>query len=130
MSRKVIIIDDEPHCRNVVAKIIAEHCPDLNVVAECADGIEGLAAILRHHPDLVFLDIEMPRMNGFQMLDALGSGDLHFSLIFTTAYDQFAVTAFKYSAFDYLLKPIDESELTASIKKLQYPGTPFASCSI
>lgn len=126
MSRKVIIIDDEPHCRNVVAKIIAEHCPELNVVAECGDGIEGLAAILRYHPDLVFLDIEMPRMNGFQMLDALGSGDLHFSLIFTTAYDQFAVTAFKYSAFDYLLKPIDESELTASIKKLQYPGTPFA----
>ncbi len=121
---KAIIIDDEPHCRNVILRILEKHCLELVVVAPCADGIEGLKAILKHQPDVVFLDIEMPRMNGFQMLEALDNEDLNFTLIFTTAYDKFAVQAFKYSAFDYLLKPIDDDELIAAVQKLEKKMTP------
>ena len=121
---KAIIIDDEPHCRNVIMRILEKHCPELVIVAMCANGIEGLKAIIKHQPDVVFLDIEMPLMNGFQMLESLGDEDIHFTLIFTTAYDKFAVQAFKYSAFDYLLKPIDDAELVAVIQKLEKKSTP------
>ena len=121
---RAIIIDDEPHCRNVIVRVLEKHCPDLVIVATCADGIEGLKAIVKHQPDVVFLDIEMPRMNGFQMLESLGNEDINFTLIFTTAYDKFAVQAFKYSAFDYLLKPIDDMELVAAVQKLEKKMTP------
>ncbi len=121
---KTIIIDDEPHCRNVIERIVEKHCPQIDIIASCADGIEGLKAIVKHQPDLVFLDIEMPRMNGFQMLEALGDEDLNFALIFTTAYDKFAVKAFKFSAFDYLLKPIDNEEFITTIQKLERRQTP------
>ncbi len=121
-----IIIDDEPHCRNVIERILDKHCPDIKVVATCADGIEGLKAILQLQPDIVFLDVEMPRMNGLQMLEALGKEDLKFTLIFTTAYDKFAVQAFKFSAFDYLLKPIDDAELISALQKLESTITPAA----
>ena len=76
---------------------------------------------------MVFLDIEMPRMNGFQMLESLGNDDINFTLIFTTAYDKFAVQAFKYSAFDYLLKPIDDAELVAAVQKLEKKLMPWDS---
>ena len=69
---KAIIIDDEQHCRNVIERILEKHCPEITIVAMANDGIEGLKAILKHQPDVVFLDIEMPRMNGFQMLESLG----------------------------------------------------------
>ena len=121
---KAIIIDDEPHCRNVIERILEKHCPVITIVATANDGIEGLKAILKHQPDVVFLDIEMPRMNGFQMRESLGDEDLNFTLIFTTAYDKFAVQAFKYSAFDYLLKPIDDAELIAAVQKLEKKMTP------
>lgn len=120
---KTIIIDDEPHCRNVIERILAKHCPEITVVDTATNGVEGLKAILKHQPDVVFLDIEMPKMNGFQMLDALGDEDMTFTLIFTTAYDKFAVQAFKYSAFDYLLKPIDDDELVAAVQKLKKKNT-------
>lgn len=126
MKMKTIIIDDEPHCRNVIERIAEKHCPQIELIASCADGIEGLKAILKYQPDLVFLDIEMPRMNGFQMLESLGNEDLNFALIFTTAYDKFAVQAFKFSAFDYLLKPIDNEELIAAVQKLERRHTPSA----
>ncbi|MFN8343412.1 MAG: response regulator [Spirosomataceae bacterium] len=121
---KTIIIDDEPHCRNVIERILAKYCPEINVVATAADGIEGLKAIIKHQPDVVFLDVEMPKMNGFQMLEALGDEDIGFTLIFTTAYDRFAVQAFKYAAFDYLLKPIDDDELVNTVQKLKKKNTP------
>jgi two-component system, LytTR family, response regulator len=121
---KAIIIDDEPHCRNVIERVLEKNCPDIQVIATCANGIEGLKAIIKHQPDIVFLDIEMPLMNGFQMLESLGNEDLHFALIFTTAYDKFAVKAFKFSAFDYLLKPIDDEELIATVQKLERRQTP------
>ncbi len=121
---KAVIIDDEPHCRNVIERILAKHCPEVTVVGTGADGIEGLKAILKYQPDVVFLDIEMPTMNGFQMLEALGLDDIQFTLVFTTAYDKFAVQAFKYSAFEYLLKPIDDEELVATVQKLSRKITP------
>lgn len=123
---RAIIIDDEPHCRNVIERILENHCPDITVVASCEDGVAGLKAILKLQPDIVFLDVEMPQMNGLQMLEALGKEDLKFTLIFTTAYDKFAVQAFKFSAFDYLLKPIDDTELVAAIQKLECATTPAA----
>ena len=119
MKLNVIIIDDEPHCRNVIEKLVAKHCPEIAILETCSDGIEGLKAIIKHKPDVVFLDIEMPKMNGFQMLEALGNNDIDFTLIFTTAYDKFAVQAFKYSAFEYLLKPIDDEEFVATVRKLE-----------
>ena len=122
---KAIIIDDEAHCRNVIERVLEKHCPQIHILASCCDGIEGLKAIVKHQPDVVFLDIEMPRMNGFQMLEALGDEDLNFALIFTTAYDKFAVKAFKFSAFDFLLKPIDNEELIATVEKLERKKSPF-----
>lgn len=116
---KVIIIDDEALCCKVIEQVLTKHCPQVQMLASCYDGIEGLNAISKFQPDVVFLDIEMPRMNGFQMLEALGTSDLPFSLVFTTAYDQFAIKAFKFSAFDYLLKPIDNEELIATVQKLE-----------
>lgn len=117
---KAIIIDDEVLCCQVIEQLLQKHCPQVQVLTTCHDGIEGLKAITKFRPDVVFLDIEMPRMNGFEMLEALGTDDLDFALIFTTAYDQFAIKAFKFSAFNYLLKPIDNQELILTIEKLEH----------
>lgn len=88
-------------------------------MCEASNGEEGKVAILEHHPDLVFLDIEMPRMNGFEMLNNLSEKNFH--LIFTTAYDHYAIKAIKYAAFDYLLKPIDIEELKVAVNKISEP---------
>jgi two-component system, LytTR family, response regulator len=114
---KTILIDDEENCLDVMQIILEKHCPQVEVVARAANGLQGLKAILTHEPDLVFLDIEMPRMDGFQMLEAIETVD--FTLVFTTAYDRFAIRAFKFSAFDYLLKPIDEEEVMKTIQNIE-----------
>lgn len=114
-KRTAIIIDDEPNAVIVLQKLLEIYCPNVNVVAAVTNSILGLKKIRELHPSIVFLDIEMPQMNGFQMLTELG--EINFHLIFTTAYDQFAVKAFKYNALDYLLKPIDPTELKLAIKK-------------
>ncbi len=119
---KAIIIDDENHCVDIIEVMLKKHCPNVQVVARANNGLQGIKAILQHNPDIVFLDIEMPKMDGFQMLEALETID--FTLVFTTAYDQFAVRAFKFSAFDYLLKPIDEQELIATVHKAELRNTP------
>ncbi|MBN8822423.1 MULTISPECIES: response regulator [unclassified Spirosoma] len=116
---KALIIDDEPHCRNVITQILKKYCPEISATFDCKDGQEGLEYIRRKKPDIVFLDVEMPHMNGFQMLEKLTGDELTFALVFTTAYDQFAIKAIKYSAFDYLLKPIDETELAATVQKIR-----------
>jgi two-component system, LytTR family, response regulator len=113
---KAIIIDDEIHCRKTLAILLKEYCPDVQVTEQCSDGESGLAAIQRLKPDLVFLDIEMPNMNGFEMLEKLQ--DIHFEIIFTTGYDQYAIKAFHFSALDYLLKPIDREELQKAVQKV------------
>jgi two-component system LytT family response regulator len=120
---KAIIIDDEPDCCEVLTILLEKHCPDVKVMATCHSAEEGIAAITHHAPQLVFLDIEMPHMNGFKLLEALPS--INFEIIFTTSYDQYAIKAIRFSALDYLLKPIDREELQSAIskatKRLQHP---------
>lgn len=113
---RAIVIDDEAHCVRTLNWELEQHCPEVEVVASCTSSPEGLGAIRQFEPDVVFLDIEMPQMNGFELLEKLSP--FSFSVIFTTAYDEFAVRAFKVSATDYLLKPIDSSELKAAVGRV------------
>ncbi len=113
---KSIIIDDEPDALEALHLTLLDTCPEVAVAGKYTDAVKGLAAIRTCKPDLVFLDIEMPVMNGFQLLEELG--DLSFALVFVTAYDRFAVKAFRYSAVDYLLKPVDPEELRKAVDKV------------
>ena len=110
-----IIIDDEAKGRLALREKLSAYCTQVNVIAEASNGQEALLLIQHHKPQLIFLDIEMPRMNGFEMLNALPEKNFH--VIFTTAYDQYAIKAIKYAAFDYLLKPIDIEELKTAVLK-------------
>lgn len=114
---KSIIIDDEPHCINSLKADLTEHCPHVEVAATCASAKEGILAIKKIRPRLIFLDVEMPWINGFEMLEMLDHID--FCIIFTTAHDKFAAKAFRISAVDYLLKPVDAEELKAAVKKAE-----------
>ncbi len=117
---KAIIIDDESNGRIALKQKICDYCPDVIVVAEAENGQQGLAAIHQFSPQIVFLDIEMPGMNGFEML--INVPEKNFHLVFTTAYDHYAIKAIKYAAFDYLLKPIDIDELKMTIERaMQLP---------
>lgn len=117
---KAILIDDEPDNVKLLALQLKLYCPQVSVIAECTDSREGLTKIKELKPDMVFLDIEMPFMNGFELLEAVGQ--LNFQVVFVTAYDQFAIKAFKFSALDYLLKPIDARELQAAVAKAEQPA--------
>jgi two-component system LytT family response regulator len=112
-----ILIDDEPACSETLALELELYCPKVKILAICQSASEGLAKISELKPNLVFLDIEMPRMNGFEMLQQLPQ--IHFELIFVTAYNQFALKAFKFSAVDYLLKPVDSKSLIAAVSKVE-----------
>jgi two-component system, LytTR family, response regulator len=114
---KAIVIDDEPDCVKLLALQLKMYCPNVRVVSECTDAENALLQVKELSPDIVFLDIEMPVMNGFQLLEKLGN--IQFSLVFVTAYDQFAVKAFRFSALDYLLKPIDGKDLKAAVAKAE-----------
>lgn len=111
-----IIIDDEAKGRLALREKLLAYCKQIKILAEAGNGREALLLIQHHQPQLIFLDIEMPRMNGFEMLNELPEKNFH--IIFTTAYDQYAIKAIKYAAFDYLLKPIDIEELKTAISKL------------
>jgi two-component system, LytTR family, response regulator len=110
-----VIIDDEKHCRDVLQMLIERHCPEVTIDALCGDPEEALKVIERLQPQLVFLDVEMPGMNGFELLESCARRS--FSVIFTTAYDQYAIKAIRHSALDFLLKPIDKDELVQSVQK-------------
>jgi len=112
---KAILIDDEKNSRDALQKKIQAHCSHIHIVAVCSNGMEGIAAIQQYKPQLVFLDIEMPHMNGFTMLEQVE--EKNFELIFTTAYNQYAINAIRYGAFDYLVKPVDTAELVAVVKR-------------
>ena len=112
-----IIIDDEPQNAATLKNDIEAYCPVVQIVSICYSAKEGLMAIKKEKPALIFLDIEMPWMNGFEMLEMFD--EILFSIIFTTAHDQFAAKAFRLSAVDYLLKPIDPDDLKEAIKKAQ-----------
>jgi two-component system, LytTR family, response regulator len=113
---KAIIVDDEMHCRKTLSILLKEYCPDVQVIDQCDNGEDGTEAIKKLKPDLVFLDIEMPRMNGFEMLEQFS--EISFAVVFTTGYDQYAIKAFRFSALDYLLKPIDHEELKKAVEKV------------
>ena len=110
-----ILIDDEPNATEALTNMLRMTAPDVTVVAVANDPQQGLEKIRELQPDLLFLDIQMPHMTGFELLEKLGK--FNCSVIFTTAYDQYALQAFKVSAADYLLKPIDLDELEAAVEK-------------
>jgi two-component system LytT family response regulator len=111
-----IIIDDEMFCIETLKYEIERCCPNVDVVATAQSGQNGIEMIKEYNPDVVFLDIEMPYMNAFEMLQHLD--DINFDIIFTTAYNQFAIKAIKVSALDYLLKPVGKDELVAAVDKV------------
>lgn len=111
-----ILIDDEKNSRDALQKKLQAHCPEVIIAAVCNNGIEGMAAIKQHKPAIIFLDIEMPHMNGFAMLEQLP--EKNFEIVFTTAYNQYAINAIRFGAFDYLVKPVDVNELKAVVKRV------------
>ena len=114
---RTIIIDDEAHMRQSLEKLVKQYCPNVKIVAK-ADGVKtGVDTIKRLHPDLVLLDIKIDDGTGFDLLNQLEPVD--FKVIFITAYDQYAVKAFKFSALDYLLKPVDADELVLAVDKTE-----------
>ncbi len=120
---KAILVDDEESNVSSLKEKINRHCPGLDIVALCYNAPDAIAAINSLQPDIVFLDIEMPVMNGFLILQNLTFKN--FELIFTTAYDHYAIKAIRFSALDYLVKPIEIEELKAAVdratrKKIQY----------
>ncbi len=116
---KIIIIDDEPLARSIVKEYLQKH-PQLELMAECGDGFEGVKAIQQHQPDLIFLDIQMPKINGFEMLELV---DHPPAVIFTTAFDEYAIKAFEAHAIDYLLKPFDQDRFDKALSKWQEQKT-------
>ncbi|WP_299760425.1 response regulator [uncultured Pontibacter sp.] len=110
---KCLVIDDEPLARTIVVEYLQKH-PEIQVVQECGNGFEGIKAIQQHQPDLVFLDIQMPKINGFEMLELVEQAP---GVIFTTAFDEYALKAFEANAVDYLLKPFSQERFDAAVKK-------------
>ncbi|WP_346319762.1 LytTR family DNA-binding domain-containing protein [Chitinophaga sp. YIM B06452] len=111
---KTILIDDEPLARELVKEYLQAY-PQIDVVAECNDGFEGLKAIQQYQPDLIFLDIQMPKINGFEMLELV---DKIPCVIFTTAFEEYALRAFEVSAVDYLLKPFSKDRFDKALQKM------------
>lgn len=110
---KIIIIDDEPLARSIVKEYLQKHS-DLELITECGDGFEGVKAIQQHQPDLIFLDIQMPKINGFEMLELIEQPP---NVIFTTAFDEYAIKAFEAHAIDYLLKPFNQERFDKAVAK-------------
>lgn len=111
---RTVLIDDEPLARDIVKHYLSNY-PDVEIVAECSDGFEGLKAITQFQPDFIFLDIQMPKINGFEMLELVEDPP---AVIFTTAFDEYAIKAFEVSAVDYLLKPIEQERFDQAMHKL------------
>jgi two-component system LytT family response regulator len=116
---KAIIIDDEKRARVSLSLLLQEYCPEVELVAECENLPEGVKAIRKFNPDLVLLDIEMPGHSGLELVDFFDEKEINFSIIFTTAYNEYAIQAFKLSALDYLLKPIIPEELINAISRME-----------
>src|SRR5690242_20747731 len=110
---KTILIDDEPLARMIVKEYLQGY-PEIDIVQECNDGFEGVKAIAQHQPDLIFLDIQMPKINGFEMLELIEQPP---AVIFTTAFDEYAIRAFESQAVDYLLKPFSKERFDKAVKK-------------
>ncbi|MGQ0740136.1 MAG: LytR/AlgR family response regulator transcription factor [Bacteroidota bacterium] len=113
---RAIIIDDEQKGIIALKQKLIDYCPGIELAGEANSGREGIQLIEQLHPDIVFLDIEMPGMDGFEMLKKISARNFH--IIFTTAYDHYAIKAIKFAAFDYLLKPVDIEELKQAVEKI------------
>ncbi len=120
-----IIVDDEKHCREVLEHLLNKHCSKVKILSSCAGAGEAIAVLEKETPDVLFLDIEMPGMNGFQLLENITHQN--FEIVFTTAYNEYAIKAIKHSALDYLLKPVDKDELIQAIQRVQQRKTLKAS---
>ncbi|MEX0289225.1 MAG: LytR/AlgR family response regulator transcription factor [Flavobacteriaceae bacterium] len=114
---RTVIIDDQFDSRQALRLLLEKYCPEVVVMEECENAEQGIAAIRDHNPHLVFLDIQMPNMSGFDLLEELKTID--FEIIFVTAYNQYAIKAIKFSALDYLLKPVDPMELVEAVNKVK-----------
>jgi two-component system LytT family response regulator len=114
---KAIIIDDEEDGRNVLRYLLKKYHPEVVIIAEGANGMEGEKLIRLHKPDFIFLDVNMPLCDGFEMLGNFEN--ITFEIVFTTAYNEYAIKAFKFSPFDFLLKPVNLEELNATLQRLK-----------
>jgi two-component system LytT family response regulator len=114
---RCVLIDDESNSLEMMEWLLKTYCPQVQIAAMCNAASKGIEAINLYKPDVVFLDIEMPHMNGFDMLEQFDK--LSFDVVFCTAYDQFAIKAFKYSALNYLLKPVDPEDLKETIRRIE-----------
>ena len=110
------IVDDEPYCCETLATLLERYCPNVKVLDICYSAGAALQSISEHNPQILFLDVEMPHMNGFELLEKIP--EINFELIFITSYDQYAIKAIHFSALDYLLKPIDREELQRAVQKV------------
>jgi two-component system LytT family response regulator len=117
-----VIIDDEIYCTDVIQILLTKHCPEVTIMGIFNNPIIALNYLKHQQPDIIFLDIEMPQMNGFELLNQLDN--IISKVIFTTAYNQYAIKAFKFNAVDYLLKPIDKDEMIIAVQKLSTPLVP------
>lgn len=113
----VLLVDDEQKGREILKKLLETCCPEVHIQAMASNADEAYTLIRKHRPEVLFLDIEMPNGNGFYLLEKFD--EISFHVIFTTAYDQYAIQAIKHHAFDYLLKPIDMEELKAAVDKVK-----------
>ncbi|RZK45651.1 MAG: response regulator, partial [Pedobacter sp.] len=112
---RAILIDDEPLARSLVKEYLSSH-QDIEVITECSDGFEGVKAIMQLQPDLLFLDVQMPKINGFEMLELIEQRP---HVIFTTAFDEHAIRAFEHHAVDYLLKPFSKERFDNSVNRFR-----------
>ncbi|MEM9686112.1 MAG: response regulator transcription factor [Bacteroidota bacterium] len=113
---KALLVDDEERARRSLTKLLIRFCPEVQILGQAANVGQALEQLRIHKPELVFLDIEMPKQSGFELIHALGSPD--FYIIFITAYDQYAIKAFEVSAIDYLLKPVAVERLQKAVRKV------------
>lgn len=114
---KAILVDDEKISRDILSDYLARYCTDVQLLAQCDSVQSGLEAIERHQPDIVFLDVEMPKGNGFDLLEQVK--DIRFETVFVTAFDNYAIQALNYSAAYYILKPVSIDELVAAVEKIK-----------
>jgi len=119
---RAILVDDEIHCIDTLSILIKDYCPDVEILDKCYSAKAALDVIEKASPELIFLDIEMPVMNGFELLQQFK--EFPFAVIFTTSYDQYSIKAIRFSALDYLLKPIDPKELVAAVNKVRLQKIP------
>jgi two-component system LytT family response regulator len=122
---RAVIVDDEPLARRGIVQLLEDH-PDVEIVAECSNGETALTAIREHSPDLIFLDVQMPEMDGFEVVRQIGVEHMP-SVVFVTAYDQFALHAFEISAVDYLLKPVGHDRFAAAMQRVRDRRTEAAA---